>query len=190
MDAILDTVLCLSFNLGATSLSGLLCAGAPYSMRVRREGEKAETLRIEEIAEPTEDQQPNWKENKEFVESKMRELYRIDFISNRELTAVTGLLPGGACGELRNDDGSLKYTRIKENNELFAKQSIPYVYPLFKLHKLPMETILQLQPHEVADKIPSRLVVGMSNCQLSRVQSWLETFLTPLAKQYGAFEYI
>ena len=79
---------------------------------------KAETLRIEEIASPTEDQQPNWKENKEFVEVKMRELYRVGFISNRELTAVTGLLPGGVCGTLINNDGSMKFTRIKENNEL------------------------------------------------------------------------
>ena len=156
-----------------------------YEQRV-----KAETLRIEEIATPTEDQRPNWKENKEFVEGKMKELYRIGFITGQELTAVTGLLPGGACGTLTNNDGSMKYTRIKENNELFAKQSTPYVYPLFKLHKLRMEDILQLQPNEVAEKIPSRLVVGMSNCQLSRVQCWLESFLTPLAKRYGEFEYI
>ena len=156
-----------------------------YEQRV-----KAETLRIEEIATPTEDQRPNWKENKEFVEGKMKELYRIGFITGQELTAVTGLLPGGACCTLTNNDGSMKYTRIKENNELFANQSTPYVYPLFKLHKLRMEDILQLQPNEVAEKIPSRLVVGMSNCQLSRVQCWLESFLTPLAKRYGEFEYI
>ena len=156
-----------------------------YEQRV-----KAETLRIEEIAKPTEDQQPNWKENKQFVETKMKDLYHDGFITGQELTAVTGILPGGACGTLKNNDGTKKFTRIKENNELFARQSTPYVYPLFKLHKLPMETILQLQPNEVAERIPSRLVVGMSNCQLSRVQCWLETFLTPLAKKYGEFEYI
>ena len=156
-----------------------------YDQRV-----KAETLRIEEIATPAANQQLNWKENKEFIELKMKELYKNGFISNRELTAVTGILPGGASGELKNSDGSMKYTRIKENNELFARQSTPYVYPLFKLHKLPMETILQLQPNEVAEKVPSRLVVGMTNCQLSRVQCWLETFLTPLATKYGSFEYI
>ena len=55
---------------------------------------------------------------------------------------------------------------------------------------MPIERVLQLRPDEVANSIPSRLVVGMSNCQLSRVQCWLETFLTPLAKLYGDFEYI
>ena len=29
----------------------------------------------------------------------------------------------------------------------------------------------------------------MSSCQMSRVQSWLEAFLTPLSKLYGKFEY-
>ena len=32
-------------------------------------------------------------------------------------------------------------------------------------------------------------MVGMSSCQLSRVQSWLEAFLTPLSKKFGVFEY-
>ena len=151
---------------------------------------KAESLSINEIAEEVPNQLPNWKENREFVETLMKRLYSAKFISRNELTVVTGLLPGGVCGTLLNPDGSLKFTRIKENNELFARQSTPYVYPLFKLHKLPIERILQLQPGEVAESIPSRLVVGMSNCQLSRVQCWLETFLTPLAKLYGDFEYI
>ena len=73
---------------------------------------------------------------------------------------------------------------------MFAKQPIPYVYPLFKLHKVPVLQILHLQPDEIAETIPSRLVVGMSNCQLTKVQCWLETFLTPLAISYGSFEYI
>ena len=42
----------------------------------------------------------------------------------------------------------------------------------------------------VANEIPSRLVVGMSSCQMVRIQSWLECFLTPLSKHYGKFEYI
>ena len=151
---------------------------------------KVEASSINEIAEEVPDQRPNWKENREFVETMMKRLFAANFIDGKELTSVTGLLAGGVSGDLLNPDGSLKFTRIKENNELFAKQSTPYVYPLFKLHKMPIERVLQLRPDEVADSIPSRLVVGMSNCQLSRVQCWLETFLTPLAKLYGDFEYI
>ena len=30
----------------------------------------------------------------------------------------------------------------------------------------------------------------MSSCQLSRAQVWLESFLSPLARQYGSFEYL
>ena len=135
---------------------------------------KAEAKSINKIAELVPDQRLNWKDNREFVETMMKKLYLVNFITRQELTAVTGLLPGGVSGTLLNQDGSLKFTRIKENNELFAKQSTPYVYPLFKLHKVPIERIIHLQPSEVAETIPSRLVVGMSNCQLTRVQCWLE----------------
>lgn len=156
-----------------------------YSQRV-----KTESLHINEIASFSQEQSSNWKENKNEVEAKLKELHNLKFISDNELTAVTGLLVGGVSGKLKNRDGSVKFTRVKESNELFSQQNTPYIYPLFKLHKLPLETILQLQPNEVAEKIPSRLVVGMACCQLSRVQCWLETFLTPLAKLYGSFEYI
>ena len=64
------------------------------------------------------------------------------------------------------------------------------MYPLFKVHKLPIEQLTQIAANEVATKIPSRLVVGMGNCQLSRVQIWLEHFLIPLSKHFGNFEYI
>ena len=84
----------------------------------------------------------------------------------------------------------MKFTRAIDSNELFVKQSIPYVYPLFKLHKVAFNEISDIQPNEVSEKIPSRLVVGMKSCQLSRLQAWLEGFLTPLAKQYGKFEFI
>ena len=156
-----------------------------YSQR-----EKAESLHINDIASLSVDQSSNWEENKLFVESKLKELFKFKFISSEELTSVTGLLAGGRFGKLKNANGSLKFTRAIDHNELFAKQKTPYVYPLFKLHKLSIETILQIKPEEVAEKIPSRLVVGMSCCQLSRVQSWLESFLTPIAKMYGSFEYI
>ena len=52
-----------------------------------------------------------------------------------------------------------------------------------------MDEIINIRPNEVHEKIPSRVVVGMSSCQLTLVQSWLEHFLTPLAKQFGLFEY-
>ena len=147
-------------------------------------------MHINEVASLSQQQVSNWMENKSFIESKLKELYNLTFISKNELTAITGLLPGGVSGKLRNVDGSIKFTRIKASNELFSKQTTPYVYPLFKLHKLHIDDILQLQPDHVAEKIPSRLVVGMSCCQMSRAQSWLEVFLTPIAKLYGSFEYI
>ena len=49
-----------------------------------------------------------------------------------------------------------------------------------------MDEINRILPDEVHTKVPARLVVGMSSCQLTRVQSWLEHFL---AKKFGMFEY-
>jgi len=46
-----------------------------------------------------------------------------------------------------------------------------------------------VKPNEVVEKIPSRLVVGMGNCQMTRVQAWLEHFLTPLSQEFGFYEY-
>ena len=57
-----------------------------------------------------------------------------------------------------------------------------------KSHKLSIDEKKQVKPDEVHQKIPARLVVGMSSCQLSRIQSWLEAFLTPLSKEFGVFE--
>ena len=74
--------------------------------------------------------------------------------------------------------------------ELFAQQMTPYVYPLFKAHKISRVELLQIKPENVHLSLPSRLVVGMGSCQLSRVQVWLEHFLNPLSIQYGSFEYI
>ena len=61
---------------------------------------------------------------------------------------------------------------------------------MFKAHKVPKLELLRIPPNEVAARIPSRLVVGMSSCQLSRTQIWLEHLLTPLSITYGAFEHI
>ena len=151
---------------------------------------KTEELNITKISSLCSIQTSNWLENKEFAEKIMKDLFSKKFIDKNELTAVTGLLAGGVNGKLKNVDGSLKFTRIIANAELFSKQGTPYVYPLFKVHKLPMQELLQISANEVSDKIPSRLVVGMSNCQLTRVQIWLESFLTPLSKKFGDFEYI
>ena len=83
----------------------------------------------------------------------------------------------------------MKYTRAIDANEFFTKQNTPYVYPLLKGHKLTLDELKSIKPEEVSDKIPARLVVGMASCQMSRVQAWLEAFLTPLSKNYGAFEF-
>ena len=149
-----------------------------------------EEQNINKIASLCTIQKSNWEDNRDFVENKFILLHRLGFITNDELTAVTGLLVGGKFGKLKNSDGSLKFTKVLSNKELFAKQVTPYVYPLLKAHKLPHNTLLTVQPDDVHLKIPTRLVVGMQMCQLSRVQIWLENLLKPLSLKYGAFEYL
>lgn len=53
-----------------------------------------------------------------------------------------------------------------------------------------MHELIQISANEVAMKIQKRLVVGMGNCQLTRVQIWFEKFLAPLSMKFGNFEYI
>ena len=81
-----------------------------------------------------------------------------------------------------------EYLYFRRNGILYLY--IPYVYPLYKAHKLPKAELLVIPPEEVSTRIPSRLVVGMASCQLSRIQIWLEHLLAPLSKLYGHFEYI
>ena len=156
-----------------------------YDQRISAEKEN-----ITKIATVCPVQKSNWEENKLFVENCMKKLYRETFISRDELAAVTGLLAGGSNGKLKNKDGSIKFSHILSQKELFAQQRTPYVYPLFKAHKLPLKDLLQSKPEEVHKVVPSRLVVGMANCQMSRVQRFLETILSPISKLYGSFEYI
>ena len=151
---------------------------------------KAEEINISKIAKISDIQNSNWKENREFVETIMKRLYSSKFISKSELTAVTGLLAGGKDGKLTHVDGSMKYTRMLSNIESFCQQKTPYVYPLFKVHKMSIDELLQINPNHVATEIESRLVVGMSSCQLTRTQVWLEHLLTLLAIFYGKFEFI
>ena len=164
---------------------GQLILVIDYSQRIR-----TEELNISKIAILSEPQCSNWEENKDFVEIKLKQLHSEKFISKEELVAVTGLLAGGANGKLKNKDKSTKFTRALTNSELFAKQTTPYVYPLFKAHKISKSELLRIPPEEVHSRIPSRLVVGMASCQLSRIQIWLEHLLTQLSKLYGSFEYI
>ena len=148
-----------------------------------------EEKNIQSIAERCKNQTSNWKENREFVEKEMKKLYHLKFVTRDELGAVTGLLAGGADGKLKTASGGIKFTRATDSNELFTQQKTPYIYPLLKAHKVSLEELRRIKPEEVHEKIPARLVVGMGSCQLSRVQSWLENFLTPFAKDYGIFEY-
>ena len=150
---------------------------------------KIEEKNILGIAKLCKSQKSNWKENRQFVENEMKKLYHMKFISRDELAAVTGLLAGGANGTLKTASGGMKFTHATDSNELFAEQKTPYVYPLLKAHKIPLEQLKEVKPGEVHKKIPARLVVGMGQCQLSRLQSWLEHFLTPFSKSYGIFEY-
>ena len=93
-------------------------------------------------------------------------------------------------GKLKNDDATMKFTRAINNNELFFKQRLVYVYPLFKCHEIPFKDLLTIAPNEDCDKIISKLVVGMDFVQLPRIQSWLEHFHMPLSKYYGKLEII
>ena len=132
------------------------------------ERKKIEEINISKIAKICTKQSSNWEQNREFIDAKMIELYELDFISRNELTAVTGILPGGTKGNLKNKDGTRKDTRAIDSNECFVQQSTPYVYPLLKAHKLSIEELRNTLPDEVSTKIPARLVVGMSSCQMSR----------------------
>ena len=150
-----------------------------------------EEKNISKIAELCTTQESNWKDNKKYSDDKLVSLYCTGFVSKAELTALTGLIPGGTTGNKKNKrTGTPKLTQVISQKELFAEQETPYVYPLFKAHKLSKSTLLSVKPEEVHEKIPSRLVVGMQNCQLSRVQKWLEHLLTPISKIYGKFEHI
>ena len=144
---------------------------------------------INEIATLCEKQESNWEQNREFVEETFKSLYDLKFVTRDELAAVTGLLAGGKNGKLTNRDGSPKYTKVVSSKELFSKQMTPYVYPLLKAHKLPLNELLCISPIDVSIKVPSRLVVGMQMCQLTRTQIWLENLLKPLSIFYGSFEY-
>ena len=150
---------------------------------------KIEESNINQIAELCLSQESNWQENRKFVEEHMKKLYHMKFISRDELIAVTGLLPGGANGQLKTKTGGTKFTHATDSNELFSQQRTPYVYPLLKAHKIPLAELRNIKPEEVHTKIPARLVVGMASCQMSRVQSWVEHLLTPFSKEYGVFEY-
>ena len=149
-----------------------------------------EEQNINSIATLCDVQESNWEMNKDYVEEKLKELYCLGFITSNELAAITGLLAGGKNGKLRNRNGSIKYTQAVSNKELFCKQSTPYIYPLFKAHKLTMDELLNVLPDDVHRTIPSRLVVGMGSCQLNRLQVWLENFLNPLSVLYGSFEFL
>ena len=145
---------------------------------------------INSIATLCDVQQSNWQMNKDYAEDKLKELFHLGFITSDELAAITGLLAGGKTAKLKNKNGSIKFTQALSNKELFCKQSTPYVYPLFKAHKLTMDELVNILPDDVLKKIPYRLVVGMGSCQLNRVQIWLENFLNPLSVLYGSFEFL
>jgi hypothetical protein len=94
------------------------------------ERKKIEEMNISKIASVCTSQVSNWQENRRFVEEKMKTLYNLQFISREELAAVTGVLAGGANGELTTENGDVKFTRALDQNELFSEQRTPYVYPL------------------------------------------------------------
>ena len=125
-----------------------------------------------------------------FIEEKMKKLFVSKFITRSELMGLTGLLAAAVSGKLRNNDGSIKYKKAIDSNELFVKQKTLHVYPLFNAHKIPFVDILKVLPEHVATEILARFVVGMVCCQMYRLQCWLECFLPTLAIRYGDFEYI
>ena len=117
---------------------------------------KAEELNGSNIIKLSNIQSSNWEENRIFVECIMKKLNAYKFIFNKGFTAVTGLLAGGKNDKLKNRDGSITYTHILSTRELFCKQRIPYVYPLFKIHKTSIGEFLKIHPNDIASKIESR----------------------------------
>ena len=107
-------------------------------------------------------------------------------INNDELTADTGVIAGGVSGKQKNDDGTMKFTRAINNNELFVKPRSVYVYPLCTCNKIPFKDLLTIATNEVSDKMPSRLVIGIGFVQLSRIQARLEHFLMPSSRYYDS----
>ena len=109
---------------------------------------KAEELNISDIAKLCDNQSSNWRENKEFGESIMKDLYVNHFASKNELTAVTGLIAGGLTGKLTNTDGSVKYTRAISSSELYSKQSL-HMYTRFlkctKYHLMNFWTLILMR---------------------------------------------
>ena len=59
-----------------------------------------EERNIIKIAKLCSIQESNWKENRSFIDEEMTKLYENEFNYQKELTAVTDILPGGVSGEL------------------------------------------------------------------------------------------
>ncbi len=130
---------------------------------------KIEESNILKIAEKCKVQKSNWSENRSFMENEMKKLDFSKFIMREELVAVTGLLPGGIDGKLKTATGGVRFTHATDSNELFAQQKTPYVYPLLKAHKVPLEQLKTIKPEEVEKwrkyQLVSLLVWVLANSQ-------------------------
>ena len=117
--------------------------------------------------------------NKKDAENMILKLYESGDIDDKLLYCSTGIK--------RNKNNALcKITGPQAKH--FANLEPGYIYPLFKTHKLNVESLLR----ETIKNIPVRLVQSSGNSYLSRTTALLEFLLKPVAKMYcrsGVNEY-
>ena len=101
------------------------------------------------------------------IRKKIIELNKRDIISDKDKTLITGL-----------------NTKNKMKHAPEYRTEIPYIYPLFKIHKLDQE--------QINNKItpPSRMVNATKHGPLYRVEKWISPYLTKASQKYCRSEYI
>lgn len=107
------------------------------------------------------------KEVQTTVNSKVLELASEGKITEKDKTLITGL----------NQNNNLMHAHV-------FKSVVPYVYPLFKLHKLSLE---QIQEKTTP---PIRLVHATREGPLYRLEKWVSPYLTQVSRAYCEDEFL
>ena len=120
----------------------------------------------------------NFKKSELSVEEKMSKIKQV--IVDKSLD----LLDRG----LINERDKKLITGLNENNNLVQapefRPSVPYTYPLFKIHKLNDE---QLRTKEIP---PTRLVHATREGPLYRLEKWVKPYLTDISRQFCEEEFL
>ena len=106
-------------------------------------------------------------EVKNTVQEKVLEAVKEGQITQKDKTIITGL----------NQNDNMLHSPV-------FKPAVPYVYPLFKIHKLSIEQI------EAKTTPPIRLVHATKQGPLYRLEKWLSPFLTDLSRSYCDAEFL